>query len=145
MDLSLDRPGNHHFIRSMDERGIRIGDEFHTATLLVSSDRISGDWPPATVEELEEWHLEAVFGVAEVLRRCEVFDEALPRYEAIADSIKLVLAESIRAGGTTLRDFFDGDGKPGYFTQQLRVYDGEAIRQSVIGQRSSYYCLNCQR
>jgi len=79
---------------------------------------------------------------------------ALPRYEAIADSIKLVLAESIRAGGTTLRDFFDGDGKPGYFTQQLRVYDregqpclecGEAIRQSVIGQRSSYYCLQCQK
>lgn len=79
---------------------------------------------------------------------------AKPRCEAIADSIKAVLQESIRAGGTTLRDFSGGDGKPGYFTQALRVYDreGEAclrcgtpIRQTVLGQRATYYCVNCQR
>jgi formamidopyrimidine-DNA glycosylase len=79
---------------------------------------------------------------------------ALARCERIADSIKAVLRESIRAGGTTLRDFYGGDGQPGYFTQDLRVYDregeaclqcGDTIRQTVLGQRSTYYCLNCQR
>jgi formamidopyrimidine-DNA glycosylase len=78
---------------------------------------------------------------------------ALARCEAIADSVKAVLAESIRAGGTTLRDFHGGDGKPGYFTQELRVYGregepcvgcGEPVRHAVLGQRATYYCLNCQ-
>ena len=79
---------------------------------------------------------------------------AAQRYAQLADCIRTVLQESIRAGGTTLRDFYGGDGKPGYFTQELRVYDreGEAcmncgapIRQTVIGQRSTYYCTACQR
>lgn len=79
---------------------------------------------------------------------------ARTRCDAIADSIKAVLQESISAGGTTLRDFYGGDGKPGYFTQALRVYDreGEAclrcgapVRHAVLGQRATYYCANCQR
>lgn len=78
---------------------------------------------------------------------------SLTRYQSIADSIRAVLQESIRAGGTTLRDFYGGDGMPGRFTQALRVYDREgepclrcnaSIRQAVIGQRSSYYCPECQ-
>jgi formamidopyrimidine-DNA glycosylase len=72
----------------------------------------------------------------------------------LADAIKAVLAESIREGGTTLRDFYGGDGKPGYFAQRLQVYDreglpcpgcGTPVRQMVIGQRSSYFCPRCQR
>jgi formamidopyrimidine-DNA glycosylase len=78
---------------------------------------------------------------------------ALARCEAIVGAIRAVLAESIRAGGTTLRDFHGGDGEPGYFTRELRVYDregqpcprcGSAIRHAVLGQRSTYYCLDCQ-
>ena len=76
------------------------------------------------------------------------------RYDRLADSIKLVLAAAIAEGGTSLRDFVQEDGKPGYFAQQLRVYGrngkpcpgcGEAIRQQRIGQRSSFYCARCQR
>lgn len=76
------------------------------------------------------------------------------RYEALAAAIKQVLAASIELGGTTLRDFVGGDGKPGYFQQTLRVYDrlgepcrrcGAPIRGRRIGQRSSFYCLQCQR
>lgn len=76
------------------------------------------------------------------------------RYAALADAIKQVLAASIEMGGTTLRDFVGGDGKPGYFKQTLRVYDrlgepcrqcGAPIRGKRIGQRSSFYCVNCQR
>ena len=79
---------------------------------------------------------------------------ALSRLEALVTAIRDVLAESIRDGGTTLRDFYDGDGQPGYFYRRLRVYDragkpcvecGAPVRQVVLGQRSSYYCPRCQR
>jgi formamidopyrimidine-DNA glycosylase len=79
---------------------------------------------------------------------------SLPRLEALVTAIRDVLTESIRDGGTTLRDFHNGDGQPGYFTQRLRVYDragspcmncGAPLRQVVLGQRSSYYCARCQR
>lgn len=75
------------------------------------------------------------------------------RYDALADAIKDILERSIRAGGTTLRDFYGGDGEPGYFAQQLEVYDREGehcrlcntvIRSIVQGQRSTYYCKSCQ-
>jgi formamidopyrimidine-DNA glycosylase len=79
---------------------------------------------------------------------------ARERYDGLAEAIKAVLNASIEMGGTTLRDFVGGDGKPGYFKQTLRVYDrlGEPCRQCNapirgrrIGQRSSFYCVNCQR
>ncbi len=68
--------------------------------------------------------------------------------------IQAILAEAISAGGTTLKDFRQSDGKPGYFTQQLQVYGrkGEGclhcedpIQQLVQGQRSTFYCGNCQK
>lgn len=76
------------------------------------------------------------------------------RMALLAASIKAVLERAIAAGGTTLRDFHGGDGEPGYFRQQLDVYDrgglpcrvcGTLITVAVIGQRSSYYCRRCQR
>ncbi|MFC1750023.1 bifunctional DNA-formamidopyrimidine glycosylase/DNA-(apurinic or apyrimidinic site) lyase [Pseudomonadota bacterium] len=76
------------------------------------------------------------------------------RYQKLAAVIKDVLSMAIKQGGTTLRDFVDGSGKPGYFQQQLNVYgrDGEpcnvcstAIKHLQQGQRSSYYCPCCQR
>ncbi len=78
---------------------------------------------------------------------------ALHRYQKLAAAIKDVLERAIRAGGTTLRDFYGGDGEAGYFQQQLEVYDreGEHCRQCdtlitaiVQGQRSTYYCKRCQ-
>jgi formamidopyrimidine-DNA glycosylase len=72
----------------------------------------------------------------------------------LVESIKLVLHEAIEVGGTTLRDFVDGDGRPGYFQLALRVYGragepcrscGRPIRQIVLGQRATYYCPGCQR
>ena len=76
------------------------------------------------------------------------------RYERLAAEIKEVLARAIASGGTTLRDFVNGQGEPGYFQQTLAVYgrDGEPcrdcaqpIQSRVIGGRNSYYCLTCQR
>jgi len=79
---------------------------------------------------------------------------SLERYERLANAIKKILKQSIKQGGTTLRDFVNGDGKPGYFQQQLNVY-GRAgqpcklcqstIKEIKLGQRSSFYCSVCQR
>ncbi len=78
----------------------------------------------------------------------------LERMERLSTAIKQVLNDSIRVGGTTLRDFFGGDGQPGYFRQRLQVYEragepcrscGGEIHQRVLGQRSSYFCVRCQR
>ncbi|VAX13434.1 Formamidopyrimidine-DNA glycosylase [hydrothermal vent metagenome] len=78
---------------------------------------------------------------------------SLKRHQQLSSAIKNILAAAIRQGGTTLRDFTDSDGSPGYFKQQLKVYgrDEQAcancarpIRQRTIGQRASYYCPHCQ-
>jgi formamidopyrimidine-DNA glycosylase len=69
-------------------------------------------------------------------------------------SIKSVLAAAVKIGGTTLRDYTNADGEPGYFRQKLFVYerDGMAcrvckadIKQFTQGQRSTYWCAVCQR
>ena len=76
------------------------------------------------------------------------------RYHELAAEIKSVLAKAIKAGGTTLSDFSQSDGKPGYFSQELQVYgragdscfrcDSE-IKSQIIGQRNTFYCPSCQR
>lgn len=79
---------------------------------------------------------------------------SLARYRQLVSHIKVILIEAIRQGGTTLRDFSQADGRPGYFEQKLAVYGREGlpcvvcrtqIRNKVIGQRASYYCPACQR
>jgi formamidopyrimidine-DNA glycosylase len=79
---------------------------------------------------------------------------SLIRYQALAEHTKQVLQRAIAQGGTTLRDFSQADGRPGYFEQQLLVYGrenqpctqcGHAIRNQVIGQRASYHCPVCQK
>ncbi len=76
------------------------------------------------------------------------------RYIQLAEIIKKVLASAIQQGGTTLKDFAQADGSPGYFAQQLLVYGraGEKcdacltpIESVVIGQRNTFYCKTCQR
>lgn len=76
-----------------------------------------------------------------------------PKLEKLVQAIKTVLTNAIAQGGTTLRDFTNSEGKPGYFAQQLNVYgrEGEAclkcqqlIKQKTIGQRSTFYCPQCQ-
>lgn len=67
--------------------------------------------------------------------------------------IKNVLTKAISAGGTTLRDFRQAHGEPGYFQQKLYVYAraGEACRKCQtsicsinIAQRNTFYCPRCQ-
>ncbi len=79
---------------------------------------------------------------------------SLLRCQRLAQSIKDVLQEAIRQGGSTLRDFVHSDGSSGYFQQNYFVYGrtgepcrvcGTAIRQIRQGQRSTFYCTACQK
>ena len=72
----------------------------------------------------------------------------------LVKAIRKVLAQAIKVGGTTLRDYVNPDGNPGYFRQKLYVYEragepcrncGTLIRMLTQGQRSTYYCPTCQR
>lgn len=76
------------------------------------------------------------------------------RYAGLAAAIVDVLQRAISEGGTSLRDFTGTGGTPGYFAHNLLVYGradqpcfqcGHALRHRVIGQRSSFYCTQCQR
>lgn len=72
----------------------------------------------------------------------------------LAAAVRSVLAAAIRAGGTTLRNYVSADGDPGYFRQKLYVYERTGlpcrrcrtpIKRITQGQRSTYYCPQCQR
>jgi formamidopyrimidine-DNA glycosylase len=75
------------------------------------------------------------------------------QYQRLTQTIKQTLQGAIQQGGTTIKDFVNGHGKPGYFTQHLNVY-GRAgkpcyccqrpLHTLTIGQRSTVYCEHCQ-
>ena len=79
---------------------------------------------------------------------------SLPRCTKLVAEIRATLTEAIRLGGSTLRDFVNSSGQPGYFQQHYWVYGrngepcrrcGTIIKQIRQGQRSSYYCQTCQK
>ncbi|MGI9212026.1 MAG: bifunctional DNA-formamidopyrimidine glycosylase/DNA-(apurinic or apyrimidinic site) lyase [Methylococcaceae bacterium] len=75
-------------------------------------------------------------------------------HERLSAAIRSVLAAAITMGGTTLRDFVNESGAPGYFSQTLMVYGrtgqacrvcGQAIQTTRLGQRATYWCAVCQK
>ncbi len=84
------------------------------------------------------------------------------RYQLLTQCIKSILTQAIKAGGTTLQDFSQVDGSPGYFAQTLNVYgregeqcgtcndsvqhplEGCKIVRIIQNQRSTFYCPICQ-
>ena len=76
------------------------------------------------------------------------------RLGQLVHEVKQVLTNAIERGGTTLRDFLNESGQPGYFAQELLVYGragqpcrrcGTLLKTRQIGQRASAYCPSCQR
>ena len=76
------------------------------------------------------------------------------RYDKLASQIQKTLELAIEAGGSTIRDFTNSEGKPGYFSQQLFVYGlagkpcrvcNHPIISKRINQRNTFYCATCQR
>ncbi len=79
---------------------------------------------------------------------------SLAGYEVLSRRIREVLGSAIQMGGTTLRDFVNQDGNPGYFRQVLNVYDragepcplcGQPLKGIRLGGRATVYCSKCQR
>ena len=68
-------------------------------------------------------------------------------------AIQSILSKAIEQGGTTLNDYVNSEGKPGYFSQSLQVYHREhepclichsPIQKIIMGQRSTFFCAKCQ-
>jgi formamidopyrimidine-DNA glycosylase len=79
---------------------------------------------------------------------------SLMRCNKLVGAIRQVLVQAIDQGGSSLRDFFHTNGQSGYFQNEYFVYGrsgescrvcGTTIRQLKQGQRSTFYCPNCQR
>ena len=77
-----------------------------------------------------------------------------PQCLRLANAVKLILKKAIDAGGSSLKDFVNSDGDPGHFMIQTKVYDRKgmpckacktSIAQIVQGQRSTYFCPQCQK
>jgi len=77
-----------------------------------------------------------------------------PRLERLVDATRAVLTEAIAKGGSTLRDYVDATGEPGYFQLAYFVYGragepcrvcGTTIRMRRLGGRASFYCPSCQK
>jgi len=77
-----------------------------------------------------------------------------PQCSRLAAAVRLILKKAIAAGGSTLKDFVNSEGDPGHFMVQTKVYDRKdqpckvcktPIKQIVQGQRSTYFCPQCQK
>ncbi|MBI5111445.1 MAG: bifunctional DNA-formamidopyrimidine glycosylase/DNA-(apurinic or apyrimidinic site) lyase [Rhodovulum sp.] len=79
-----------------------------------------------------------------------------PRAVALVEAIKMVLADAITAGGSSLRDHRQTDGTLGLFQHRFRVYDredapcvtpgcGGVVRRIVQSGRSTFFCTMCQK
>lgn len=75
-------------------------------------------------------------------------------YDQLAESVQAVLSGAIEKGGTTLKDFVNAKGDPGYFEQSLNVYGregkpcktcGTLLKGLRLSQRATVYCPSCQR
>ncbi|QYK05391.1 bifunctional DNA-formamidopyrimidine glycosylase/DNA-(apurinic or apyrimidinic site) lyase [Shewanella zhangzhouensis] len=75
------------------------------------------------------------------------------RLTLLTAEVKAILAQAIKQGGTTLKDFTNADGKPGYFAQKLHVYGrggetctecGHLLSEIRLGQRTTVFCSLCQ-
>ena len=89
-----------------------------------------------------------------LIKRYQIKKVSKKSYLELGDIIKQVLAKAIEQGGTTLKDFTQADGNPGYFAQHLRVYGrkGQAcevcdseIQSVTLGQRNTFFCEQCQK
>ena len=77
-----------------------------------------------------------------------------PQCSRLAEAVRVILKKAIAAGGSSLKDFVNSDGDPGHFMIQTKVYDRKGmpckvckspISQIVQGQRSTYFCIQCQK
>ena len=159
MDLVDGQPDNTPFLAGLGPEP--LGNGFHEAALLAAC---QGRKSPIKNVLLDQ---RVVAGLGNIYV-CEALFDARISPKRLADNlgpkraarlvpaIRSVLQRAIEAGGSSLRDFADSDGKLGYFHHQFWAYDREgqpcpradchaSIRRLVQSGRSSFYCPSCQR
>ena len=76
------------------------------------------------------------------------------KWNEIIESTRKILAEAIRAGGTTIRSYTSSLGVTGLFQQELFVQSrekepckicGQAIEKKFVNGRGTYFCPECQK
>ena len=76
------------------------------------------------------------------------------RPRKLFDAVVAVLTEAIAAGGSSISDYVDAEGRKGFFQLSHRVYQragepcvacGTPIRRVLVAQRSSHFCPKCQK
>jgi len=60
MDLTLEKPGEHLFVRSVNEEGIQVVDEIYTVPVILSAQRVIPDWPVKRIQDIEDHHLDHI-------------------------------------------------------------------------------------
>jgi formamidopyrimidine-DNA glycosylase len=84
------------------------------------------------------------------------FANTLSREESkvLSNAVKTILRQALERGGTTLNDFADVGGEPGFFQLELSVYGkadtscprcGSRVEKRVLGGRSTFFCSQCQK
>jgi formamidopyrimidine-DNA glycosylase len=95
---------------------------------------------------------EALF-LAKIHPQTKAHNISIEQLTLLVKSVKEVLTFAIEKGGTTLHDFINSEGKPGYFSSELKIYGrtnkpclscGSKIEEMRLGQRSTFYCPKCQ-
>jgi formamidopyrimidine-DNA glycosylase len=154
--LLVQAPGQHPLLHTLGPEP--LGPDF-TAAYLHAVTR--GKRAPAKQVVMDSRIVAGVGNIyaCESLFRARIRPTRQARRLTLADCTRLVAAvrrvlrAAIERGGTTLRDFVHGTGEPGYFKQQLSVYDRSglpcrrcqtAVRSIRLGQRSTFFCPHCQ-
>lgn len=135
------------------------------------TDAFSGDYlyqnSRKRTQAIKTWLMDAkvVVGVGNIYANEALFASGIhpmkaahnlsrPKAHLLVSNIKRILEHAISRGGTTLRDFVGGDGKPGYFAQELYAYGrggepckncGKAMTEKRLNQRTTVFCTHCQK
>ena len=151
--------GKHtHAILSLD-RGVLLYDDSRQFGCIEYSteipDRVLKLGPDALEVSLED------FAVA--LRRRKTRIKALLLNQGFLRGLGNIYADealfragihAIAAGGSSISDYVDAQGRKGFFQMEHRVYQrtgeacvecGTAIRRMLVAQRSSHFCPKCQK
>lgn len=135
-----------------------LSDEFNASFL---AERLQRSAKP-----IKHWLMDAhnVVGVGNIYANEALFDAGIhpqrptnslsaEERKRLVRSIKAILAGAIEQGGTTLNDYRNAEGEPGFFQMRLQVYHragepcpqcGASVRRIVMSNRSTFYCPNCQ-
>jgi formamidopyrimidine-DNA glycosylase len=159
MDLVDGKAENTPFLANLGPEP--LGNEFHEAALLAACQGRKSPIKNVLLDQRVVAGLGNIY-VCEALFDARISPKRLAanlgtkRAARLVPAITSVLRRAIEAGGSSLRDFADSDGKLGYFQHQFWVYDREgqpcpradchaSIQRLVQSGRSSFYCPACQR